>query len=248
MVLYTVLGTHYVRMLNQSLSYRHSVWRSARSVHSRSRLPEGSTVIYEAQSGKAIRMLKFMSLTGTAIACTSTVAVAAAQSSGNLEDTDLNTVSMVLASLISISSTLIITKMFGPFVTRITLIPSAQIKSSKVDARGLPKFDSILSSAHASKKSAQGLLSGRINNNTELLMETPGLLGLNSQTTRVRITELIPSIKRFRTWELTSVAVAARKKQDIETPQRVFTVFWRQLKDSPNRKILEEINAMIGPT
>ncbi|KAJ1867302.1 hypothetical protein LPJ78_001107 [Coemansia sp. RSA 989] len=234
-------------MLKQSLAYRHSVWRSARSAHSTSQLPESSTVVFEAQSGKAIRMLKFMSLAGTGIACTSTVAVAAAQSSESLEDTDLNTASMVLASLISISSTLIVTKMFGPFVTRITLIPSAQIKSSKINAGGLPKFDSILSSAHASK-SAQGLLSGRINNNTELLMETPGLLGFSSQTTRVRITEMVPSIKRFRTWELTSAAVAARKKQGVKTPQRVFTVFWRQLKDSPNRKILEEINAMIGPT
>ncbi|KAJ2451195.1 hypothetical protein EV183_003779 [Coemansia sp. RSA 2336] len=234
-------------MLKQSLTYRHSAWRSTRSAYSTSQLAEGSTVVFEAQSGKAIRMLKFMSLAGTGIACTATVAVAAAQLSGALEDTDMNTASMVLASLISISSTLVVTKTFGPVVTRITLIPSAQIKSCRADARGLPKFDSILSSAHASK-TAQGLLSGRINNNTELLMETPGLLGFNSQTTRVRITEMVPSIKRFRTWELTSAAVAARKRQGIETPQRVFTVFWKELKDSPSRKILEEINAMIGPT
>ncbi|KAJ1847661.1 hypothetical protein LPJ70_001421 [Coemansia sp. RSA 2708] len=230
-------------LLRRSAGLRYAVGRHVRLAHGGA---AGGTVVFEAQSGKAIRMLKFMSLTGATIACTATAAVAATQASGSLDDADLSMISMLAASLVSVTSTLIINKAFGSFVTRIVLLPTTHARGVKLDARGLPKFDSILSTSRPNS-SAQGMLSGRIFNDTEMLMESPGVLGLNSRTIQVRIQDLVPSAKSFRTWELTPALLAARSAQKQPTPLTSFTVLWKTLKPSPRRKIMEEISSMIGP-
>ncbi|KAJ2822229.1 hypothetical protein IWW50_004301 [Coemansia erecta] len=187
-----------------------------------------------------------MSVTGAAIACTATVAVGAAQTSGALEDADMSMISMLAASLVSVASTLVVNKTFGPFVTRITLLPATKpAVGAKLDAHGLPKFDTILTQARGS--STRGLLASRVTNDTELLIESPGVLGINSRTTRVRIKDLVPSARNFRTWELTRASIAERREKKQPTPLTNFTVLWKTLKSSPNKDIMQEINSMIGP-
>ncbi|KAJ1672119.1 hypothetical protein IWW47_001069 [Coemansia sp. RSA 2052] len=190
-----------------------------------------------------------MSLTGTAVACTATAASVVIQAQGQLGEFDLGVVSLVLASSISAVSTVLVTKAFGPFVTRITLIPpAAGLKGIKINKRGLPKFDSILSmSANSSGSSAaRPMLSGMITHDTEVVIQSPGLLGFNSHFTRLKISDLEPSTRRFRTWELTEEALEQRQRQGIKTPIKTFTILWRSLRSSPNKKIMEEIDSLIG--
>ncbi|KAJ2641197.1 hypothetical protein IW137_003172 [Coemansia sp. RSA 1287] len=240
-LLYIPRGSCTVRLLGRSSGLRHS-WRQQRAQYSSAQTP--GTLIFEAQSGPAIRMLKFMSLTGATIACTATVGVTIAQSAGKLSDDELGVVSLLVASVVSVASTLAVNRMFGPFVTRVTLLPARPV-TMRADSHGLPKFDSILSRAQTS--SAQGLLKGRVSSSTELLLESPGVLGINSRTTRVQISDLMPSARGFRTWELTRAAQAARAKANVPTPLTSFTVLWKTLKSSPNRDIMQEISTMIGP-
>ncbi|KAJ2325813.1 hypothetical protein GGH92_010371, partial [Coemansia sp. RSA 2673] len=202
-------------------------WRSLRAKHAaptHSNIcaqTKESEVIFEALPGKAVRMLKFMSLAGTAMACTATAVAALTQAQGQLGESDLGAVSLALASSVSIASTVAVTKMFGPFVTRVTLIPrTASTKGIRLDRHGLPKFDSILSSAATAGLSSgpgsaavRPMLSGRIAHDTEIVLQSPGLLGFNSHYTRVMIGDLESSSRRFRTWELTADALDQRKRQ-----------------------------------
>ncbi|KAJ2657046.1 hypothetical protein IW148_005362 [Coemansia sp. RSA 1199] len=239
-LLYIPRSSCTVRLLGRSSGLRYA-WRQQRAQHNSAQTT--GTLIFEAQSGPAIRMLKFMSLTGATIACTATAAVTIAQSAGKLSDDELGIVGLLVASVVSVASTLAVNRMFGPFVTRVTLLPARPV-TIRADSHGLPKFDTILSRAQAS--SAQGL-KGRVSSSTELLLESPGVLGINSRTTRVQISDLTPSARGFRTWELTRAAQAARAKANVPTPLTSFTVLWKTLKSSPNRDIMQEISTMIGP-
>ncbi|KAJ2892998.1 hypothetical protein IWW38_003012, partial [Coemansia aciculifera] len=180
-------------------------------------------VIFEAPPGNAVRMLKFMSLTGTAVACTATAATVTIQAQGQLGEFDLGVVSLVLASSISAVSTFLVTKAFGPFVTRVTLLPpTAGLKGIKLNKHGLPKFDSILTmsgnSSPGGGSAVRPMLSGMITHDTEIVIQSPGLLGFNSRFTRLKISDLEPSTRRFRTWELTEEALQQRKLQGVKTP------------------------------
>ncbi|KAJ2796790.1 hypothetical protein H4R21_004575, partial [Coemansia helicoidea] len=174
----------------------------ARSAHSTA-ASGGERVVFEAVSGRAVRMLKFMSLTGSAIACTATAGALVAQMRGALEDGDLAPASLVAASAVSVASTVILTRMFGPFVTRITLVPPKRGAGVALDSHGLPKFDSMLAAAARPRASAAAamkpLLSGQVTHDTTLVLESPGLLGYTTRRSRVRVSELVPSAARFRT-------------------------------------------------
>ncbi|KAJ2744448.1 hypothetical protein GGI20_002956 [Coemansia sp. BCRC 34301] len=214
-----------------------------------SQQPEKSQVIFEAPPGNAVRMLKLMSLAGTAVACTATVASVVVQAQGQLGEFDLSVVSLVLASSISAVSTVLVTKAFGPFVTRVMLVPpTAGPKSIKINKRGLPKFDSMLTMSAGSVNSSavRPMLSGMITHDTEVVIQTPGLLGLNSRFTRLKISDLEPSTRRFRTWELTEEALEQRARQGIKTPLTTFTILWRSLRSSPSKKLMEEIDSLVG--
>ncbi|KAJ2784817.1 hypothetical protein GGI15_002144 [Coemansia interrupta] len=197
-------------------------------------------IVFEALPSNAVRMLKFMSLTGSALACTSTAAAAISQYQGQLSDTDLGIVSLALASAVSMASTVAVTKLFGPFVTRITLLPTISKRGMVIDRHGLPKFDSIIAN------SAKG--AGRITADTEVVLHSPGLLGFTTNSTRVRVGDLAPSSRRFRTWELKSEAVAMRKEQGVRTPVTIFTILWKSTRNSPTKRIMEEINSIVGAT
>ncbi|KAJ1733804.1 hypothetical protein LPJ61_001392 [Coemansia biformis] len=210
--------------------------------------PGGERVVFEAVSGRAVRILKFMSLGGAVVACTATAAALVAQMQGVLQDGDLSPASLVVASSVSIASTLVINRMFGPFVTRITLLPSARRAGITVDSHGLPKFDSILSSARpGATKATRPLLSGRIANDTTLVLESPGIFGYNTRRSRVSVSELVPSAGRFRTWNLSPAAQDARKLSGTPTPLTTFTVMWKSGGGSTDRQVMEEIRSMIGP-
>ncbi|KAJ2750808.1 hypothetical protein GGI19_004888 [Coemansia pectinata] len=237
------------------------VWRSIRQQHTEAAgssvgktsgggLSEKQQVIFEAPPGNAVRMLKFMSLAGTAIGCTATAASVVVQAQGQLGEFDLSVVSLVLASSISAVSTILVTKAFGPFITRITLLPpTAGAKGIRINKHGLPKFDSILSMAPNSAGSlpaARPMLSGMITHDTEIVLQSPGLLGFNSHFTRLKISDLEPSTRRFRTWELTEDALEQRKRLGLKTPIKTFTILWRSLRNSPNKKLMEEIDSLVG--
>ncbi|KAJ1719823.1 hypothetical protein LPJ53_005476 [Coemansia erecta] len=200
----------------------------------------GPQTVFEALPSNAIRMLKFMSLTGSTLACTATAAAAISQSQGLLGDADLGIVSLALASAVSMASTVAVTRMFGPFVTRITLLPTVSKRGMVIDRHGLPKFDSIIAS---SPKGA-----GRIAADTEVVLHSPGLLGFTTNSTRVRVGDLIPSSRRFRTWELKPEAIAMRKEQGVRTPVTVFTILWKSTRSSPTKRVMEEINSIVGAT
>ncbi|KAI8326246.1 hypothetical protein GQ54DRAFT_322839 [Martensiomyces pterosporus] len=205
-------------------------------------------VIFEALPGNAVRMLKFMSLSGSVAACTATAATALSQSSGQLGEGDLGLLSLVLASSISVASTVAVTKMFGPFVTRIKLLPTARTRGVQIDKHGLPKFDSILSSASSASGKAQGrpMLSGSITGDTEIVLESPGLLGFNTRSTQLKIGDLEPAARRFRTWNLTDVAVKQRRQQGVSTPLKTFTIMWKSIRNSPGKKLMQEIDSLVG--
>ncbi|KAJ2827779.1 hypothetical protein FBU31_003084 [Coemansia sp. 'formosensis'] len=212
-------------------------------------LSEKQQVIFEAPPGNAVRMLKFMSLAGTAIGCTATAASVVIQAQGQLGEFDLGVVSLVLASSISAISTVLVTKAFGPFITRITLMPpAAGVKGIKINKRGLPKFDSILSMAPTSSgmPAVRPMLSGMITHDTEIVLQSPGLLGFNSHFTRLKISDLEPSTRRFRTWELTEDAIEQRKRLGLKTPIKTFTILWRSLRNSPTKRLMEEIDSLVG--
>ncbi|KAJ2616465.1 hypothetical protein H4S08_000773 [Coemansia sp. RSA 1365] len=248
-----VCGQH---ILSRSAALTRTAWGRTRLVRSGSQLSTpntagdvaGGAVIFEALSGNPIRMLKFMSLTGTVIACTATTATLVLQSQGLLEDDDLSLISLLVASAVSATSTLIINKAFGPFVTKITLLPTSISRGIKLDKHGLPSFDSMLSSAGSGSpgKATRPLLSGTITNNTELLMESPGIAGFNTRRSQVRVKDLVHTTRRFRTWDLAPAVIKTRKDQGIRTPVTTFTILWRSLENSPRRKIMEEINNMVA--
>ncbi|KAJ2083222.1 hypothetical protein H4R24_000959 [Coemansia sp. RSA 988] len=243
-------------VFSHSAALTRVVQRRMQLVRSRSRLSStnmtgvatGGTVIFEALSGKPIRMLKFMSLTGTIIACTATTATLALQLQGLLEDEDLSLIALLVASAISATSTLVINKAFGPFVTKITLLPASISRGIKLDKHGLPSFDSMLSSAGSGPagKATRPLLSGAITSNTELLMESPGIFGFNTRQSQVRVKDLVHTTRRFRTWDLAPSAVKVRKDQGLRTPVTTFTILWRSLENSPKRRLMEEINNMVA--
>ncbi|KAJ1962837.1 hypothetical protein GGI12_002408 [Dipsacomyces acuminosporus] len=140
--------------------------------------------------------------------------------------------------------------MFGPFVTRIKLLPAAKSVGIQIDKHGLPKFDSILSSANRTGAveggSVQKRHSGPITGDAEIVLESPGLLGFNTRTTQLKIKELAPAAKRFRTWEVTSTAIRQRREQGISTPLSTFTIMWKSIRNSPNKKLMQEIDSLIG--
>ncbi|KAJ1849539.1 hypothetical protein LPJ73_003709 [Coemansia sp. RSA 2703] len=197
-------------------------------------------IVFEALPSNAVRMLKFMSLTGSTLACTATAAAAISQSQGQLSDTDLGIVSLALASAVSMASTVAVTRLFGPFVTRITLLPTVSKRGMVIDRHGLPKFDSIISNSPRR--------AGRITSDTEVVLHSPGLLGFTTNSTRVKVSDLVPSSRRFRTWELKPEAVAMRKEQGVRTPVTIFTILWKSTRNSQTKKIMEEINSIVGAT
>ncbi|KAJ1891265.1 hypothetical protein LPJ66_007022 [Kickxella alabastrina] len=192
-------------------------------------------VIFTALPGNAVRLLKFMSVTGSALACTATAMSAVTQSQGKLSDNDLGVFSLGLASTISLASTLAVSKLFGPFVTRITLHRAKALANVQRAKSGLPRFDSLLKNAKAG-----------VTGDTEVVLQTPGLLGFNSRHTRVKVNDLVASSLRFRTWEMEPSAVAARRERGERTPVTTFTILWKSLHNSPNKNIMQEINVLIG--
>ncbi|KAJ2228274.1 hypothetical protein H4R99_007048 [Coemansia sp. RSA 1722] len=203
----------------------------------------GAQTIFNALPGRAVRMLKFMSLTGSTAACTATVAAGVSQSQGNLTETDLNVVSLAFASIVSIASTIAVTRLFGPFVTRITLLPPTASKQPVVQMdhkHGLPKFDSLL----AKSKGKKGMF--RLTQDSEIVLHSPGVLGLNTVDTRVRIGDLVPSPRKFRTWDIRPSVVETRKTQGIKTPVTTFTIMWKSVQNSPTKGIMQEINTLVG--
>ncbi|KAJ2624040.1 hypothetical protein GGI26_001833 [Coemansia sp. RSA 1358] len=196
-------------------------------------------------------MLKFMSLTGSIAACTATVSTGIAQLQDALGENDLGVHSLALASFVSIMSTVVITKMFSPFVTKVIMLPTASTKSIKIDKHGLPTFESILSASRTKDAAGPKLnrhfsLSGSATKDTVLVLETPGLFGFNSRHTKVGINDLAPSPKRMRTWDMTATKIRLLREKGIKPPVTTFTIMWRSLKDSPNRRLLEEINSLVG--
>ncbi|KAJ2846646.1 hypothetical protein J3B02_004360, partial [Coemansia erecta] len=184
-------------------------------------------------------MLKFMSLTGSTVACTATVAAGISQYQEKLGDSDLNVVSLALASLVSVASTVAVSKLFGPFVTRITLLPTTVSKQAvQIDKRALPRFDSLM--AQSSSKSRVV----RLTEGSEIILHSPGLLGLNTVDTRVRIGDLMPSSRKFRTWDIRPSVLETRKRQGLGTPVTSFTIMWKSVQGSPTKKIMEEINTL----
>ncbi|KAJ2025194.1 hypothetical protein IWW57_003465 [Coemansia sp. S610] len=190
-----------------------------------------------------------MSLAGTTVGLTATAASVAIQAQGQLGEFDLGVFSLVLASSMSAVSTLLLTKAFGPFVTRITLLPpTAGVKGIKLNKHGLPKFDSILSMAptNADIPAVRPMLSGMITHDTEIVLQSPGLLGFNSHYTQLKIRDLEPSTRRFRTWELTEEALEQRKHQGLKTPITTFTILWRSMRNSSTKRLVEEIDSLVG--
>ncbi|KAJ1807254.1 hypothetical protein LPJ75_004850, partial [Coemansia sp. RSA 2598] len=200
----------------------------------------GAQTIFKALPGRAIRMLKFMSLAGSTAACAATAAAGISQTQGSLNDADLNVVSLALASIVSVASTVAVTKLFGPFVTRITLLPTASKRAVQADRRALPRFDSLL--AQSPSKNGVARLSG----DSEIVLHSPGILGLNTVDTRVRIGDLVPSSRKFRTWDIKPSAIEARKKQGLRTPVTTFTIMWKSAQSTPTKSIMEEINTLVG--
>ncbi|KAJ1891882.1 hypothetical protein LPJ66_006667 [Kickxella alabastrina] len=192
-------------------------------------------VIFTALPGNAVRLLKFMSVAGSTLACTATAMTAVTQSQGKLSDNDLGVFSLGLASTISLASTLAVSKLFGPFVTRITLRRAKTLANVQRAKSGLPRFDSLLKNAKAG-----------VTGDTEVVLQTPGLLGFNSRHTKVKVNDLVASSLRFRTWEMEPSAVAARRERGERTPVTTFTILWKSLHNSPNKNIMQEINVLIG--
>lgn len=192
-------------------------------------------VIFEAVPGNAVRLLKFMSATGSIVGCTATAAAAISHYQGTLADTDLGVLPLALASAVSLASTMAVTRMFGPFVTRITLVPpTRKAQGIQINRQGLPKFDSIFQSSE------------RITLDTRIVLRTPGLLGMTSRDTGARIGELVPAAGRFRTWRLAPSAVSQRRKQGVRVPLTTFTILWKSIRDSPNKELMREINSLVG--
>ncbi|KAJ2713056.1 hypothetical protein H4R19_002439 [Coemansia spiralis] len=222
---------------------------SARAAHSEA-AAGGERVVFEAVSGRAVRMLKFMSLTGSAVACTATAAALVAQMQGVLGDGDLAPASLVVASTVSVASTVALGRMFGPFVTRITLVPPARRAGMSLDSHGLPRFDSMLAAAQPRTGAAAAMkpmLSGQVTNDTTLVLETPGLFGYNSRQSRVLVSELVPAATRFRTWKLSHAAREARKLAGTRTPLEKFTVLWKSGGSVADMQAMDDIRSMIGP-
>ncbi|KAJ2663709.1 hypothetical protein IWW48_001190 [Coemansia sp. RSA 1200] len=212
---------------------------------------EQKIVIFDAISGRAVRMLKFMSLTGSVAACTATGVTWVQHLQDKVEETDMGPHSLILASVVSLVSTVCVTKMFGPFVTRVTMLPAAKPGAVHIDKHGLPTFDSILSTASRQRTPVQQQhrhlsLSGRVTSDTELVFETPGLLGFTTRHTRLRVRDLEPSGKRSRTWNIAAAARQRLKENGIKPPINTFTILWKSAKDSQNKQLMEEINTIVG--
>ncbi|KAJ2552680.1 hypothetical protein EV175_003220 [Coemansia sp. RSA 1933] len=210
-------------------------------------------VIFEAIPGKAVRILKFMSLSGSVAACTATGVTWVKYVLDELEETSMTPHQLVFASVISVMSTVLVTKMFGPFVTRVTMMPPKKATAVQIDKHGLPTFDSILStvskqgtSAPLQKQHRHHSLSGRVTSETELVFETPGLLGFTTRCIRLSVRDLEPSVKRSRTWDMSTESIHRRKEQGAKTPVTTFTILWKSAMDSPGRQLMEEINSVVG--
>ncbi|KAJ1665336.1 hypothetical protein IW140_001495 [Coemansia sp. RSA 1813] len=231
-------------------SFRHSDGQAKRWTTSDAAADKGR-VIFEAIPGKAVRMLKFMSLTGSIAGCTATGGTWAQYAMSKLDETDLTPHSLMLASVVSVLSTVLVTKMFGPFVTRVTMLPPKPAKTVQINKHGLPTFDSILSTASKKAASTQQQhrhlsLSGRVTSETELVIETPGLLGFTTRHTRLSVRDLQPSGRRSRTWDMAAEAMQRLNEKGIKTPVTTFTILWKSAKDSPDRQLMEEINSIVG--
>ncbi|KAJ2786116.1 hypothetical protein H4R18_000148 [Coemansia javaensis] len=218
-----------------------------RAGHANPAAGEG-TVIFHAVTGRAIRLLKLMSVAGSAVACTATGAALAAQSLGTLGDDDLSVASLAAASSVSVASTLAITRMFGPFVTRITLLPPGSGAAVRASKSGLPRFDAMLAAPKAGPvRAARPLLSGQVTNDSVLVLESPGFLGYTTRVSRVAVSDLVPAAQRYRTWNLSPASLADRKARGIPTPLTTFTVMWKSSPATPARRMMEEVNSLVGP-
>ncbi|KAJ2727163.1 hypothetical protein GGI07_000047 [Coemansia sp. Benny D115] len=130
--------------------------------------------------------------------------------------------------------------MFGPFVTRIIMLPQKQQairKGVQLDKHGLPKFDSILRST---------MKDGSVGRDTELVIESPGLLGIDTRRTRVCVGDLMGSGRRYRTWDLKPSVVEERRGRGEKVPLETFTILWKSLADSPTKNTMREINNLVG--
>ncbi|KAJ2388226.1 hypothetical protein GGI23_006100 [Coemansia sp. RSA 2559] len=200
-------------------------------------------------------MLKFMSITGSIVACTATTGTWMKYMLDELEETSMTPHQLVFASIVSVLSTVLVTKMFGPFVTRVSILPPKKSTAVQINKHGLPTFDSILSttskpnaSAQLQKQQRHLSLSGRVTSETELVFETPGLFGFTTQYTRLSVRDLEPSGKRSRTWNMAAESIQRFNEKGIKTPVTTFTILWKSAQDSPDRQLMEEINSMVGTT
>ncbi|KAJ1956399.1 hypothetical protein EC988_001367 [Linderina pennispora] len=198
-------------------------------------------------------MLKAMSLGGSLLACSVTGGVMYAQSQGQLQDDDLSTSTLVMATSVSLLSTFAVSRLFSPFVIRVTLLPARRVQGIQLDKHGLPKFDSIISTGqkHAAKAGSdskvQALLARGVTSDSELVFETPGFFGLNTKTTRLRIRDLKPSSTKIRTWDVKESAWERMKQEKAAPmPLKKYTIMWKSSKNTPNRRIMQDIDSLIG--